>query len=53
MSAPPSPDLLAAWVRDSRRRTLELIGDLDDSQLLGPSLAIVNPPRRQIRMDRL
>jgi iron(II)-dependent oxidoreductase len=36
-------NLLAEWVQDARRRTLELIADLDDSQLLGPSLAIVNP----------
>ena len=48
MSAPPSPDLLAAWVQDARRRTLELIADLDDAQLLGPSLAIVNPPLWEI-----
>jgi iron(II)-dependent oxidoreductase len=34
---------LADWVTDSRRRTLELIADLDDGQLLGPRLAIVNP----------
>jgi iron(II)-dependent oxidoreductase len=39
----PNPDLLADWVRDARRRTLELVGDLDDAQLMGPSLAIVNP----------
>ena len=34
---------LSAWVRDSRRMTFELIADLDDAQLLGPRLAIVNP----------
>jgi ergothioneine biosynthesis protein EgtB len=34
---------LAAWVRDARRRTLELVADLSDEQLLGPQLRIVNP----------
>ena len=34
---------LTDWVTDARRRTLELIADLDDSQLLGPRLTIVNP----------
>ena len=34
---------LAAWVRDARNRTCELIADLTDSQLLGQRLAIVNP----------
>jgi iron(II)-dependent oxidoreductase len=39
----PTPATLAAWVRDARRRTLDLIADLDDSQLLGPHLSIINP----------
>ena len=39
----PTADVLAGWVTDARRRTLELIDDLDDEQLLGPRLAIVNP----------
>ncbi len=30
-------------LRDARSRTLALIADLDDDQLLGPRLAIVNP----------
>src|SRR5262245_42615236 len=34
---------LSSWVRDARSRTLELIADLDDAQLLGPQLNIVNP----------
>lgn len=34
---------LAEWVRDARARTLELVADLSDEQLLGPRLAIVNP----------
>jgi len=35
--------LLAAWVRDARQRTLEVVADLSDEQLLGPQLRIVNP----------
>ena len=34
---------LAAWVRDARLRTLELVADLSDEQLMGPRLRIVNP----------
>ena len=34
---------LADWLIDARRRTLELIGDLTDEQLLGPPLPTVNP----------
>jgi iron(II)-dependent oxidoreductase len=41
--SPPTPAVLAAWVRDARRRTLELIADLSDEQLLGPQLSIINP----------
>jgi iron(II)-dependent oxidoreductase len=41
-------DLLIAWARDARRRTLELIDDLTDAQLLGPHLATVNPPLWEI-----
>ena len=43
LAPPPSPDVLSAWVRDARRRTLELIADLDDARLLGPPLPTVNP----------
>jgi iron(II)-dependent oxidoreductase len=39
----PTTDQLAGWLRDARQRTLELIADLSDRELLGPSLAIVNP----------
>ena len=35
--------LLAAWVRDARKRTLEVVADLSDEELLGPQLRIVNP----------
>src|SRR4051794_25218968 len=34
---------LAAWVVDARDRTLELVADLTDEQMLGPHLPIVNP----------
>jgi iron(II)-dependent oxidoreductase len=34
---------VAGWVRDARRRSLALLEDLSDEQLLGPRLAIVNP----------
>ncbi len=34
---------LAEWVRDARQRTLDLVADLDDEQLLGPYLPIINP----------
>ncbi|WP_200900412.1 selenoneine synthase SenA [Rubrobacter aplysinae] len=35
-------------LRDSRRRTLELVGDLDEEQMMGPQLKIVNPPLWEI-----
>ncbi len=38
----PTPTLVD-WLTDARRRTLELIADLSDAQLLGPQLSIVNP----------
>jgi iron(II)-dependent oxidoreductase len=34
---------LAQAVADARRRTFALVADLDDEQLFGPRLAIVNP----------
>ncbi len=34
---------IGAALRDSRKRTLALVEDLDDDQLLGPRFAIVNP----------
>jgi iron(II)-dependent oxidoreductase len=34
---------LADWVRDARERTLSLVADLSDEQLIGPRLGIVNP----------
>jgi iron(II)-dependent oxidoreductase len=46
--SPQTPDTLAAWVQDARRRTLAIVADLTDQQLLGPQLAIVNPPLWEI-----
>ncbi len=40
---PVSAADLTAALRDARRRTLALVEDLDDEQLMGPRLAIVNP----------
>ena len=34
---------LGEWVRDARQRTLDLVADLDDEQLMGPNLPIINP----------
>jgi iron(II)-dependent oxidoreductase len=39
---------LIATMRDFRARTLELVADLDDEQMIGPRLAIVNPPLWEI-----
>ncbi len=39
---------LARMLTDSRKRTLELISDLDDEQMIGPQLRIVNPPLWEI-----
>jgi iron(II)-dependent oxidoreductase len=36
-------DELARWVADARERTIELVEDLTDEQLMGPRLEIVNP----------
>src|SRR6185503_19364368 len=40
--------LLSECVRDARQRTLDLVGDLTDEQLLGPRLSIVNPLRWEV-----
>ena len=43
-SGPAKGDaLLASWVRDARQRTMEIVADLSDEQLMGPQLRIVNP----------
>src|SRR5688572_30314044 len=42
------PENLAEAVSEARRRSLELISDLSDEQLIGPRLAIVNPLQWEI-----
>jgi iron(II)-dependent oxidoreductase len=42
-STTPDARTLAAWLEDARGRTLNLVADLTDEQLLGPRLTIVNP----------
>jgi len=44
----PTTDYLIAQLRDARRRTLTLVRGLDDTQLMGPRLPIVNPLRWEI-----
>jgi iron(II)-dependent oxidoreductase len=39
---------LATLLQDARRRTLDLVADLTDQQMLGPQLQIVNPPLWEI-----
>jgi iron(II)-dependent oxidoreductase len=34
---------LIEWVLDARQRTCDLVADLDDGQLIGPPLSIINP----------
>jgi iron(II)-dependent oxidoreductase len=43
-----TPAILDEWLRDARQRTLDLIVDLRDDQLLGPRLPVVNPPLWEI-----
>src|ERR1051325_2788975 len=47
-TAQPSAADLARLLRDARSRTLELVADLGDRQMIGPRLAIVNPPLWEI-----
>jgi iron(II)-dependent oxidoreductase len=42
------PRELGTIMREFRARTLALIADLDDRQMIGPRLAIVNPPLWEI-----
>src|SRR5437773_3811889 len=42
------PATLVDWLADARLRTLDLLGDLSDEQLMGPRLPIVNPLRWEI-----
>jgi iron(II)-dependent oxidoreductase len=39
---------LVRLLKDARKRTLELVADLNDEQMIGPRLAIVNPPLWEI-----
>ena len=39
---------LASMLVDTRKRTLELVSDLNDEQMMGPQLRIVNPPLWEI-----
>jgi len=39
----PAPGILSAWLQDARSRTLRLVADLTDAQLVGPQLPTVNP----------
>ena len=43
MSIPTTRSEICDALEESRSRTLEWVADLDDNQLLGPKLAIVNP----------
>lgn len=47
-SPPVSTATLADWARDARQRTLELVNDLSDEQLIGPRLVVLNPPLWEI-----
>ncbi|MEE8142988.1 MAG: DinB family protein, partial [Planctomycetota bacterium] len=38
-----SEGLLAEWAQDARQRTLELVADLSDDQLMGPQKKTINP----------
>ena len=43
-----SRDTLLELIPEARQRTFDLVADLDDEQLMGPRLAIVNPLRWEI-----
>ena len=45
---PPSTDQILESLIEARERTLELVADLSDDQLMGPRLSIVNPLRWEI-----
>ncbi|MEW6208809.1 MAG: selenoneine synthase SenA [Acidobacteriota bacterium] len=50
MSAKPAPSLVELFdaLVEARERTLELIAELDDDQMIGPRLRIVNPLRWEV-----
>lgn len=39
----PGSDQLVEWATDASRRLLELVADLDEDQLVGPQLPVINP----------
>ena len=43
LTDPTTAEELALWLKDARDRTFELVSDLNDEQLMGPQLSIVNP----------
>src|SRR5438034_7225640 len=45
MNSSPGEVQYSVALQDARRRTLELVADLDDQQMIGPRLNIVNPLR--------
>jgi iron(II)-dependent oxidoreductase len=44
----PSASQLAELLHEARGRTLDLVADLNDEQMIGPRLTIVNPPLWEI-----
>src|SRR5262245_61371397 len=48
MSSNPTTVQLTRELQDARQRTLALVADLDDEQMIGPRLEIVNPLRWEI-----
>src|SRR5690349_8530779 len=44
----PSAEHIGGLLTDVRTRTLELVADLSDEQMIGPLLRIVNPPLWEI-----
>jgi iron(II)-dependent oxidoreductase len=43
-----APSQLIGHLQEARARTLDLVDDLDDEQMIGPRLAVVNPLRWEI-----
>jgi gamma-glutamyl hercynylcysteine S-oxide synthase len=43
MAAEPTGEELADWVEDATERALQLVDDLDEEQMVGPLLPVVNP----------
>ena len=48
MSEQRGLERLSGMLADARKRTLELVSDLSEEQMLGPKLKIVNPPLWEI-----